>query len=69
MLRGVLSVCIVSKKIISFQVMIGVFLAIAAALDAALVARNSEKAELLSLSPIIVLAWRFHFTWFLSLLI
>lgn len=49
--------------------MIGVFLAIAAALDAALVARNSEKAELLSLSPIIVLAWRFHFTWFLSLLI
>lgn len=69
MLSGVLSVCIISEKIISFQVMIGVFLAIAAALGAALVAWNSEKAELLSLSPIIVLAWRFHLTWFLSLVI
>lgn len=69
MLCGVVSVCIISEKIISFQVIMGIFLAIAAALGAALVAWNSEKAELLSLSPIIVLAWRFHLTWFLSLVI
>lgn len=69
MLCGIVSVCILTKENFSYDIITGIFLAVAAALGAALVAWNSKNAELLKISPIIVLAWRFHLTWILSLII
>lgn len=69
MFCGIVAVCIISEEKLSFQAIMGISLAIAAALGAALVAWNSDSAESLSLSPTIVLAWRFHLTWILSLII
>ncbi|WP_428944703.1 EamA family transporter [Pantoea sp. FN060301] len=66
---GIVSVCIISEENFSFQTGAGIFLAVAAALGAALVAWSSKSAESLDISPIIVLAWRFHLTWILSFII
>lgn len=66
---GVVALRLQNGSVIDFNTVSGILLAIAAALGAALVAWNSEKAESAGIKPVVVLAWRFHLTWLISLIL